>query len=360
MTFEDVRAQFPVLERWAYLNAGTNGPLARATLEAVEEKLSAEARDGRGGGPYFERMLALRDETRAALSGVFGAPVENMALVYSTTDACNVVVAGLDLGPDDEIVTTDEEHFGLLGPLAGSGARVRLARTFGRPLEEHLDAILAEVGPRTRLLAISHVSWISGNRLPLEALRRETELPILVDGAQSIGAIAVDTTPFDFYTASCQKWLCAPDVTGALYVRDPESLRVARVGYPSVESYEPTGAFAPKAGAPRFNTGWWPSSSLAGLCAAISARPAVGARAGARDGGAASRAARRAARARDRPRPGDDRLLARGGRHDGTREGALRGRRDRPRAPGRGILRASCGYWTSDGDLDRLLDALPT
>ena len=76
MTFEDVRAQFPVLERWAYLNAGTNGPLARATLEAVEEKLSAEARDGRGGGPYFERMLALRDETRAALSGVFGAPVE--------------------------------------------------------------------------------------------------------------------------------------------------------------------------------------------------------------------------------------------------------------------------------------------
>ena len=59
----------------------------------------------------------------------------------------------------------------MLGPLAGSGARVRLAKTLGRPPKEHLDAILAEIGPRTRLLAISHVSWISGNRLPIDDVR---------------------------------------------------------------------------------------------------------------------------------------------------------------------------------------------
>ena len=250
MTFEEARAQFPVLERWAYLNAGTNGPLARATLDAVEEKLRGEPRHGRGGGPYFEQMLALRDEARAALAGVLGAPVENVALVYSTTDACNVVLAGLGLGPGDEIVTTDEEHFGMLGPLA------RLGRAGPRRADARPPAGGAARGdPRARSArgrgcSRSRTSPGSpGNRLPVEELRRETELPILVDGAQSVGAIAVDPTPFDFYTASCQKWLCAPDATGALYVRDPESLRVARVGYPSAESYEPTGTFVPKAGA---------------------------------------------------------------------------------------------------------------
>jgi L-cysteine/cystine lyase len=359
MTFEEVRGQFPVLERWAYLNAGTNGPLARATLEAVEEKLGAEARDGRGGGPYFERMLALRDETRSALAGVLGAPVDNVALVYSTTDACNVVLAGLGLGPGDEIVTTDEEHFGMLGPLAGSGARVRLAKTLGRPPEEHLDAILAEVGPRTRLLAISHASWISGNRLPIEALRGETELPILVDGAQSVGAIPVDATPFDFYTVSCQKWLCAPDVTGALYVRDPEALRVARVGYPSAESYEPAGTFVPKAGARRFDTGWWPSSSLAGLCAAIAVRPEW----------AHERARETAGSLRERllerrelvTAPDQATLVS--WREDGDTAELVKALYEAGvivrELPGRGIVRASCGFWTSDGDLDRLLDALP-
>jgi L-cysteine/cystine lyase len=359
MTFEEARAQFPVLERWAYLNAGTNGPLGRATLDAMEERLRADLVDGRGGGPYFDRMLELRDRARAAIAGVFGVPDDLIALVYSTTDACNVVLAGLGLGPGDEIVTTDEEHFGMLGPLARSGATVRLAGVFGKPPEQHLEAILGEVGPRTRLIAISHVSWISGNRLPVEELRRETELPILVDGAQSVGAIEVDPTPFDFYTASCQKWLCAPDVTGGLYVRDPEALPVTRVGYPSVESYEPTGAFVPKQGARRFDTGWWSSASAAGLCAAIAARPEW-AHERAREA-AASLRERLADRRELVTAPGQATLVS--WREEGDTAAVVRSLfeagvivRD---LPGRGILRASCGYWTSDGDLDRLLAALP-
>ena len=123
-TFEDARAAFPVLEHFAYLNAGTNGPLARATVEAIVAEQLTDLARGRGGEPYFGHVLGLRDEVRAALAGVLSVEPERVALTRSTTESCNIVLAGLDLGPEDEIVTSDVEHFGLLGALAVSGARV--------------------------------------------------------------------------------------------------------------------------------------------------------------------------------------------------------------------------------------------
>src|SRR5262249_9634916 len=159
--------------------------------------------------------------------------------------------AGLGLAAEDEVVTTDSEHFGLLGPLHASGARVRVARIRDVAPERALDAILAEVGPRTRLLALSHVSWMTGNLLPVREARDATGVPVLVDGAQAAGAIPIDLGGLDFYTVSGQKWLCGPDATGALYVADPERLRVAAPTYLSQTAYEPDGAFVPREGAAR-------------------------------------------------------------------------------------------------------------
>ena len=106
MTLEEARALFPVLERLAYLNAGTFGPLARPTADAVETQLAADLEHGRFGKEYFERMLDLRKQARAALGGLVGAEQDQVALTGSTTDGCNIVLAGLDLQPEDEIVTT--------------------------------------------------------------------------------------------------------------------------------------------------------------------------------------------------------------------------------------------------------------
>src|SRR5207249_6445865 len=89
MTVDEARAQFPVFERLAYLNAGTNGPLTRATVEAMAEQERADLERGRGGSAYFERALGLRDEVRAKLAGLVGVPPENMALATSTTNGCN-------------------------------------------------------------------------------------------------------------------------------------------------------------------------------------------------------------------------------------------------------------------------------
>ena len=358
MTFAEARAAFPVLERLAYLNAGTNGPLPRAAAEAMVAQTLVDVADGRAGADYYTRARALRERVREKLAALIGVPAVNIALTTSTTNGCNIVLAALDLGPDDEVVTTDEEHFGLLGPLHQTGARVCVAATLGLVGAEALDRLVDAVGPHTRLLALSHVSWVTGNVLPIAELKRETGLPILVDGAQSGGAIEVDATPYDYYTVSGQKWPCGPDSTGALYVREPESLRVAAPTYLSQSSFGPGGAFEPKPGAARFDHGHLGATLLAGLEAALDAAPEW----------RFDRAFETAGHCRELlaeryelvTAPDQATLVS--FRPDGDSAEAVARLAERGvvvrEIPGRGLVRASCGYWTSDDDLERLLAGL--
>jgi L-cysteine/cystine lyase len=360
MTVGEVRTLFPVLERFAYLNAGSLGPLSRATLEAMAARAQYDHDLGRAGKPYYESMLALRERVREKLAALVGAPADRLALTHATTEGCNIVVAGFGLRPDDEVVTTDSEHPGLLAPLHASGARVRVAEVTTRPTSEALQAILDEVTPRTRLLALSHVIWTTGQVMPVHELRHETGLPVLIDGAQSVGAIPVDVGELDYYTLSCQKWLCGPEPTGALYVRDPERLRVALPTYFSQKSIERDGAFVPKDGALRFDFGWVATPALAGLETAIDEAPAWRFE----HGRAMAQRCRKLLleHGYEVVSDGDATLVpfvAPSG--DGVAD-ALRlyERRVVVRdLPGRGWLRASCGWWTSDDDLDRLVAELP-
>jgi len=348
VTPEEGRALFPVLERLAYLNAGTFGPLARPTADAVEQQLRSDLERGRFGKAYFERMLALRREARDALAELVGAAPEQLALTGSTTDGCNIVLAGLGLEPEDEVVTTSEEHFGLLGALHASGARVVVA-------DPDAEAILAAVTPRTRLLALSQVLWTSGRVLPVRELREQANVPVLVDGAQSVGAIPVDAAGIDFLTISGQKWLCGPDSTGALVVEDPERLRVARPSYFSQTSYLPDGSFEPACGAARFDPGWISSAALAGLLAALRLPPEW----------RFERAAEQTGRCREllAPHvdlvPGGATLVAFRAPDPAALVAALAEAgvvvREIPRT---GLVRVSCGWWTSDDDLARLVAAL--
>ena len=348
MTPEEGRSLFPVLERLAYLNAGTFGPLARPTAAAVQEQLDADLADGRVGKEYFERMLGLRKRVRALLGGLVGAEPEQVSLTASTTDGCNIVLAGLGLQPEDEIVTTSEEHFGLLGPLHTSGARVVVA-------EPDAEAIAAAVTPRTKLLALSQVLWTSGRLLPVRELREQTGVQVLVDGAQSVGSIPVDAAGLDFLTISGQKWLCGPDSTGALVVADPERLRVARPSYFSQTAHEASGSFEPAEGAARFDPGWLSSAVLAGLLVAIDLKPEW----------AFERAAELADRCRELLEPlaelvpGDATLVA--FRSDDAPAAVARLAeagvvvREIPKT---GLVRVSCGWWTNEDDLQRLVAAL--
>jgi L-cysteine/cystine lyase len=351
VTFEEARAQFPILDRVAYLNAGSTGPLPRAAVEATQAALERDLLEGRSGGTYIESIFELRNEVRAGMASVLGTTAELVALTESTTRGCQIVVSGLGLGPDDEVVTSREEHFGLVGELQVSGARVVVT-------DADEEALLAAVTPRTKLVAVSHVLWTTGHRLDLARLRRRDGPPLLVDGAQSAGAIPVDLTGADFYTVSAQKWLCGPDPSGALYVREPERLRVGLPSMFSAQSHEDDGAFVPKDGAPRFDSGWIGAPALAGLQAALAVHP----------NWRYDAAARAAARCRELlaplvdvvtppehstlvsfRSPGDPTALVAALAEQGVMVREL---------PGRNLVRASCGWWTSDDDLRRLTDGL--
>ena len=364
MDLEAVRSGLPVLDRLAYLNAGTNGPLPRRTVEAMQTSLARDLEEGRSSQAYFEAMLGRRDDLRAALARFLGAQPETIALTTSTTEGCNVVLNGLGVGKGDEVVTTDSEHPGLFGGLVASGADLREVPVRDLPASDVGAALDSAITGRTKLIALSQVSWMTGARFPVEGLAGRG-IPVLVDGAQAAGAIplAVPELGCDFYTVSAQKWLLGPDVTGALYVR-PERVEEMRMAMPSYGSWEfgDNYTYEPKAGAGRFDPGWISAASGDGLLESLAFAEEAG----------TDRFAHAAAMAEHLrhmlegaghevvTEPGQSTLVTWKTDEDSKQvverladAGVIV--RD---MPGLGWLRASCGFWTNHDDLERLVGAL--
>jgi len=208
---DSLRACFPVCDRIAYLNAGSDGPLPEAAVAAARAMLDDELLDGRTF-EHFGRRAELGGELRAAFAEVLGAPATEVAVTTSTTEGLARVLVGLDLGPGDEIVTAEDEHPGLVVPLRALQARGVTVRAV--PFADLADA----VRPSTTLVACSHVNWFTGALAP--AALAEVDVPVVLDGAQGLGAVPTDVRALgcSAYAAPGQKWLCGADGTGALWL----------------------------------------------------------------------------------------------------------------------------------------------
>lgn len=354
MDVDSLRAEFPVLRTRAYMNAGTDGPIPRRAVEAARAVLRTELEEGRAGPDHWERVKADRAALRGRVAALLGCETADVALTRSATDGINGALRALRLGPGDEVVTSDEEHPGLLAPLGLArrrGVRVRVAP---------FDELATAVGPATTLVACSHVSWMSGRVADTDALRA-TGVPVLYDGAQGLGAIPVDVRALgcDFYAAAGQKWLCGPDASGYLYVRRDrcEELDSPWPGYLTLAEGGDALALEQAEGAARFDTGASPSGANAWSIAALGVFEEAGfAAVQRRATGLAARLAERLAEIGLEVVPrGASTLVS---WHSADAEGdverlAAQGIVVRD-LPGRGLVRASVGAWNTGEEIERL------
>ena len=171
-----------------------------------------------------------------ALAALLGTQPERIALTVNSTTALNTVLHGFPLERGDEILVTSHEYPDMV-EVAHQRARregvvVRVVAVPG-PDEDRLalvERVAAAVGPRTKLLLLSHVSAWSGEVLPVTevtAAARARGVAVLVDAAQSVGMldVSVDAIGCDFLATSLHKWLGAPIASGALVMR-PEHVGV--------------------------------------------------------------------------------------------------------------------------------------
>ena len=352
------RAQFPVFARYAYLNAGTDGPIPQAAAEAVRARIVEDTEQGRVGQAYFEQTRKLAADVRAGYAEVLGADPTEVALTGSTTDGLNTVIAGLTLRRGDEILTTDQEHPGLLAPLRRvnlvHGVTIRAV-----PFQE----IAGEVGPHTRLVACSHVSWVGGSVVDAAAIKA-TGVPLLLDAAQALGAVPVEVHQLgcDYYAASGQKWLCGPDGSGCLWVRPEllDGIEPPWPGYGTLSDHLDCLQSGLTDGVPRLDQGFPPALRSAWALASLNVLREAG------WGWVHERASTLAGRLADLLRERGKTVLPRG---DSTlvswetadAEADVKRLRELGMLlrsiPTHQVMRASVGAWTSEDEVERLAAA---
>lgn len=276
---EIVRSGMPAARRAVYLNAGTWGPLPTRAADAMRARVDDVESRGRIGSAGYAEFTRIREAAREAFGESVSSDPARIALTHSTSGGMNLVLGGLPFEPGDEIVTTDNEHAGLLEPLAALTRRYGVVVRVAAALQgsDPLDAVSALIGPRTKVVALSHVLWANGRILPLREIAEVAHAagaPVIVDGAQGVGAITVDPAALgvDAYAGPGQKWLCGPNGVGFLWLADgfEERFEVATPSYYTRDFRSEGEPFWP--GARRHDGASLSSAALAGLISAVSFR----------------------------------------------------------------------------------------
>jgi selenocysteine lyase/cysteine desulfurase len=223
--WQKVRLQFNLNDGLTFLNNGTCGPTPRevvSTHERYDHELSANPSDN-----FRFREL---DAVRKKLADFVNASPDEIALTHSTTEGINIFAHGLDWKPGDEALIGKFEHFGGFEPYQ------TLEKRFGAKIvwvdvpavpespEQIVRAYEAALTPRTRVILVSQVQYVTGLVAPIKELAdlaHSRGALLSVDGAQSFGVLPLDVraSGLDHYAGAGQKWLLAGTGTGFSYFR---------------------------------------------------------------------------------------------------------------------------------------------
>ena len=228
MSFASLRESIACMNAMTYLNAGWIGPSPARVIERMREAATRESEAGPAGpdGRAFAAEIAAEAQNEAAL--LFNVAPADVLLTHGTTEGVIIVLHGLAWKPGDVLLTTDLEHPGIKGPagvLEERGVEVRpVVIPPDASADQCMEALRAALSPSVKVLALSHIMFTTGLRIPAEeivAAAHEVGALVLLDAAQTAGHVALDLTAMDvdFYASSGQKWLLGPTGSGALYVR---------------------------------------------------------------------------------------------------------------------------------------------
>lgn len=233
---ERIRNDFPILNRkihgqpLVYLDNAASSQKPAAVVAAVSGYfLNSHANVHRGAHHLSVEATDAYESARAVVADFIGGRTKELIFTRGTTESINLVAnswGGANLREGDEILLTLMEHHSNLVPwqliAARTGAKLRFA---GLTAEGRLDLddLAAKIGPRTRLVALTHVSNTLGVVNPVAEVARlahEAGALCLVDGAQSAPHLDVDVVDIgcDFYAFSGHK-MCGPTGIGALWAR---------------------------------------------------------------------------------------------------------------------------------------------
>ncbi|MGE0057288.1 MAG: aminotransferase class V-fold PLP-dependent enzyme, partial [Dehalococcoidia bacterium] len=297
-SFADLRASIPAMADTIYLNSGWSGPSSRAVLEAMQDVLETEASVGPAS---VEGVRLAREKTTLALpviADLIGGDSDEVAVTHGTTEGVNLVLFGINWQRGDELVTCDLEHGAIMNPtyvleerfgVVVKRVKVPPAATTQEMLDLYQEAITA----KTKLVALSHIQFSVGLRLPVEdicEMAHRAGALVVLDGAQTGGHIDINVRKLgaDFYAISGQKWLCGPQATGAFWA-DPDKIRMINPPWQTHKIADERAESGETAGAPhmlqRFRLASQSPALVAGFTKAIELMMDLQGPGGARDKG---------------------------------------------------------------------------
>ncbi len=223
-----VKRQFPLDENLIYLNAANVCPASRPVLDRYAEFL----RDFQANPSFQNRAKydGLRERLRAKIGGLLRVSADEIAITRNTSESNSIIVQGLDLKPGDEVLSNDQNHasnddsWKVRARREGFVVKTLPVRVPVASREELISQIERAITPRTKVIAITHVSSFAGMMYPareITELARRRGIWLHLDGAQSFGGLDVDLKEIgcDSYSASTHKWLMGPLEAGILFVR---------------------------------------------------------------------------------------------------------------------------------------------